>query len=520
MAPFLLSQSMALLSLPLLVLCFLIIVLVVVDASRSSFSSSASASTDVVASLPGFTGPLPTRMWSGLVESLPGMHSHYILAECTAPPCATIAWFQGGPGASSMYGMFVAFGPLVFKGSDVKLNVNPYRWTHLANTLVIDSPPPVGFSYCDPAGPSGNGTSCGPWDDASTASVNDAALRAWAKRHPQHAANGLIIAGESYAGVYVPTLVKRLVENVHDPPPFKVLGAAVGDPCAPPAVCGVGNAPLFHVLFAHGHGQMSYKNFEAIMNACGGLSGLARLDAPSHFDGCGDALKRADVDAGKVYPYGEYDDCNHAGDPFRRRRSLLSEASEPRQWFLRRPSIVPLEEQPPPPPPFHAYPGGVASGGAPCGSLRALGAWLAEAETKTALNVPATSNFFECDNGVGFNYTLSEKNVLAIWSDLVQRMPVLVYNGDTDPGLNFYVTQNWTSKGIAGIVEREAWRPWTVDGNHRLGGFVTRYASEGAGRFDFATIHGSGHMVPAFKPVQALALFEQWMSNAFKRYAP
>jgi carboxypeptidase C (cathepsin A) len=42
---------------------------------------------------------------------------------------------------------------------------NEYGWTKAANILIINSPPPVGYSYCTPAGPGGDGNSCGTWND-------------------------------------------------------------------------------------------------------------------------------------------------------------------------------------------------------------------------------------------------------------------------------------------------------------------------------------------------------------------
>ena len=42
------------------------------------------------------------------------------------------------------------------------------------------------------------------------------------------------------------------------------------------------------------------------------------------------------------------------------------------------------------------------------------------------------------------------------------------------------------------MTETEAWRPWTTDGKEYVGGFVTTYQK----RFHFATVRGSGHMVP------------------------
>ena len=61
-------------------------------------------------------------------------------------------------------------------------------------------------------------------------------------------------------------------------------------------------------------------------------------------------------------------------------------------------------------------------------------------------------------------------------------------NGDTDPGINSFVSQNWSS--ALGFAEKESWRPWTLDGQQRMGGYVTRYE----GGFDFLTIRGSGYV--------------------------
>ena len=49
---------------------------------------------------------------------------------------------------------------------------NEHSWSKFANLLIINSPPPVAYSYCNPPGPSGKGNSCGNWTDEKTAWVN------------------------------------------------------------------------------------------------------------------------------------------------------------------------------------------------------------------------------------------------------------------------------------------------------------------------------------------------------------
>jgi serine carboxypeptidase-like clade 1 len=81
------------------------------------------------------------------------------------------------------------------------------------------------------------------------------------------------------------------------------------------------------------------------------------------------------------------------------------------------------------------------------------------------------------------------------------------YTGDTDPAITSFAAQNWTSH--LDFVETEAWRPWTVDGCRRMGGYVTRYE----GDFDFLTIRGAGHMVPAYKPKATFTFLKAWLEG-------
>jgi hypothetical protein len=62
--------------------------------------------------------------------------------------------------------------------------------------------------------------------------------------------------------------------------------------------------------------------------------------------------------------------------------------------------------------------------------------------------------------------------------------------------------KQWTRD--LGLPVVEAWRPWTVDGQALMGGYVTTYAGGGpqGHNFTFLTVRGAGHMVPQFKPVR------------------
>lgn len=104
--------------------------------------------------------------------------------------------------------------------------------------------------------------------------------------------------------------------------------------------------------------------------------------------------------------------------------------------------------------------------------------WIETAAVRAALHVSPKAVFFSGDNGEGFTYNLTERNLMPFYSHLATHTPlrVLVYNGDTDPGLNSFAAENWTS--ALELEEAEAWRPWTVDGRSYVGGYVTRYAGQ------------------------------------------
>ncbi|KAL8970015.1 MAG: hypothetical protein Q9197_004047 [Variospora fuerteventurae] len=63
-------------------------------------------------------------------------------------------WMNGGPGSSSMIGLFQEIGPCTINGDSNSTTLNPWAWNNEVNMLYIDQPNQVGFSYDIPS----NGT--------------------------------------------------------------------------------------------------------------------------------------------------------------------------------------------------------------------------------------------------------------------------------------------------------------------------------------------------------------------------
>ena len=170
------------------------------------------------------------------------MTVHYMYMESEGNPETDplILWSNGGPGASSLFGMFTEWGPLEL--NNLSLNTTEYQktgipsllyndeaWTKIGSVVLFDWPPPVGFSYCN-GNITGDGYSCGDWDDTRMAQVSYSALEGFLQRYPNANKNGLFLTGESYAGVYIPKLGEEIVK--HDKiDEWNFKGLAIGDPC-------------------------------------------------------------------------------------------------------------------------------------------------------------------------------------------------------------------------------------------------------------------------------------------------
>uniref|UniRef100_A0A2C9KIH1 Carboxypeptidase n=1 Tax=Biomphalaria glabrata TaxID=6526 RepID=A0A2C9KIH1_BIOGL len=64
-----------------------------------------------------------------------------------------LIYLNGGPGNSSMIGLFEEVGPF-FVNEDGHVTERPVHWTKTFSVVFIDNPVNVGFSYCQPGGES------------------------------------------------------------------------------------------------------------------------------------------------------------------------------------------------------------------------------------------------------------------------------------------------------------------------------------------------------------------------------
>jgi carboxypeptidase C (cathepsin A) len=69
-------------------------------------------------------------------------------ARNNASTAPLAVWLTGGPGCSSMVGLFQENGPCTFNNVSGSIpELNPYSWNTYANVLYVDQPVGTGFSY-------------------------------------------------------------------------------------------------------------------------------------------------------------------------------------------------------------------------------------------------------------------------------------------------------------------------------------------------------------------------------------
>lgn len=92
--------------------------------------TQAAYAPDEILSLPGWTGKLPSKQYSGYLNATDTTRLHYWLVESESDPAnaPTILWFNGGPGCSSLDGFIYEHGPFVVSSDFQTLTPREYRW--------------------------------------------------------------------------------------------------------------------------------------------------------------------------------------------------------------------------------------------------------------------------------------------------------------------------------------------------------------------------------------------------------
>uniref|UniRef100_A0A1I8A8H4 Carboxypeptidase n=1 Tax=Steinernema glaseri TaxID=37863 RepID=A0A1I8A8H4_9BILA len=167
---------------------------------------------DLITNLPGLTFQDGFQMYSGFLNATNGTHLHYWLVESERDPAndPIVLWLNGGPGCSSLVGLLTELGPFRPSADGSELLENPYSWNKFANVFFLEAPRAVGYSYNE-----NDPDNIQQYNDDKTADDNAAAVINFFAKFPEYQNRPFYITGESYGGVYIPTLADRILAYVN-----------------------------------------------------------------------------------------------------------------------------------------------------------------------------------------------------------------------------------------------------------------------------------------------------------------
>ncbi|MCJ1285242.1 hypothetical protein MMC26_004582 [Xylographa opegraphella] len=368
-----------------------------------------------------------------------------------------VLWLNGGPGCSSLTGLFMELGP---SRVDDNLNLvfNPYSWNANASVIFLDQPVNVGYSY------SGGSVS------NTIAAGKDvyALMTLFFKQFPEYAHQDFHIAGESYAGHYIPVFTSEILSHKKRNINLKsvLIGNGLTDglsqyPYYRPMACGDGGWPaVLDKTECQAMDNALPRCLSLIENCYNSESVWSCVPASIY---CNNAM---------IGPYQKtgqnvYDVRGKCEDTSNLCYSMLGSISK----YLNQPKV-----------------------------LSALGA---EVSSYESCNFDINRNFlFQGDWMQPFHRLVP---------GILEKIPVLIYAGDADFICNWLGNEAWTEalewpgKAAYNNISRS---PLKLDGDGTpIGEMKT------SGNFTFMRIYGAGHMVPYDQPVSSLEFFNRWIGG-------
>lgn len=446
------------------------------------FSCRAQYAPDEVTHLPGMMFKPNFRQWSGYLQAQPGKFLHYWFVTSQRDPVKDplVLWLNGGPGCSSLVGLLTENGPFQVNNDGTMLYENTFSWNKIANMLYLESPAGVGYSYSDDRKYA--------TDDDQVAEDNYRALQSFFVKFPNFTQNEFFIFGESYGGIYAPTLSLRVATGTTK---ITFKGFAVGNGYS---------SEVVHiqslVYFAYYHGLLGEQLWTDLNIHC-----CDKWDCNFYNSSSEICAEMVHAVINIVYEiglnmYSLYLDCEGLKTSlqgYERIMSLLFKKN-----YRKHPHIHKFSD----PKSSFASVGSVPS----CLNDTAVITWLNRGDVRKALHIPdALPPWNVCSDEVGNLYNNTYETMKEVYQKLLSLgLRVLVYNGDTDMVCNFLGGQWFVDDlGLKATTEYQHWLH-----EKQVAGFYQQF-----GNLTFLTIKGTGHMVPQWAPGQAFHMFQSFLTK-------
>ena len=155
-----------------------------------------------------YSGYLNTSFIQGNATQYDASLFYYFVRNTNAS-APLVVWLQGGPGCTSLVGLFTENGPFLLSPPTptipypFSLSINAFTWSSSFHLLYIDQPIGTGFSP-----PSSIPI---PSNEAAVATTLYLALCRFYDLFPLLVSNPLFLTGESYAGKYIPSVATLIL---------------------------------------------------------------------------------------------------------------------------------------------------------------------------------------------------------------------------------------------------------------------------------------------------------------------
>ncbi|KAK3936920.1 Alpha/Beta hydrolase protein [Diplogelasinospora grovesii] len=414
---------------------------------------------------------------SGICETTPGVNQYsgyltvgnnmnmwfWFFESRNSPATAPLAmWLNGGPGCSSMIGLFQENGPCHFVNGASTPSLNPYSWNSFANMLYVDQPIGTGFSY---------GT------DDVTSTVTAAPyvwqlMQAFYAAFPQYENRDFGLFTESYGGHYGPEFASYFESQNA----AITKGTVTGEKLDLVAL-GINNGWYDPVHQYRAYIEYAYNNtYKKLITLSQYSSYMSSYDSE-----CAPAM------AGCTGVTGSNAACEDADNTcYDAVEAPIENANDFDVYDVRAPS-----DDPNPPETYVSY--------------------LQSASVVKAIG--AKSTYAECPNAPYNKFANTgdgARSFLSALSSVVQSgITVLIWAGDADWICNWIgglETANAISYSGQSQFAAKAAAPYTVNGT-AYGEYKT------VGNLSWLKVYGAGHEVPFYQPQVALQAFSQTLQK-------
>lgn len=401
-----------------------------------------------------FNGFKKQRSYSGYLTVDKRFNSNmffwYFPAQSDSTNAPVVLWLQGGPGATSLIGLFGENGPFTVKNKH-GLKLRKFSWTQNHNVIYIDNPVGTGYSFTN-GGYAQNETKVG--EDLYSALIQFFTL------FPELQKNDFFITGESYAGKYVPAISYTIYKkNPSAKLKINLQGLSIGNGLSDPEHQLKYGDYLYQLGLIDANGRKAFQDYEQQ-----GVKYIQNKQFDKAFQVFDNLLNG--------------DQNNHT--------SLFKNISGFENYFN---YLYPIS-------PFNA-------------ELTFMGKYVQRSDIRAAIHVGNTT-FNDITNDVETNLINDVMQSVAPWiSELLNHYRVLIYNGQLDIIVAYPLTENYLQNlNFQGADQyKTATRyQWYVE--QELAGYVKQ-----AGKLTEVLVRNAGHMVPADQPKWALDLISRFTRN-------